>query len=292
MEQVANRALSFTAVGVACSIASCASHEPACSGASCAALTFSSPEGGEIRVEYVGTPSGAVSRGIAFFKSAQTPEATPFPLIAPAGGGVCNDLAASPMWPTAAPARATEIDVGELSIIGGGKTFSFTKQTNYTDFLGRMHGVAYQFEDASSMVTPSTLSDVVMSGSAASPMARWAGQLGMPAAFKLIPPELPSSLVIPLGEDFSVTWEQPAQTIGQRVLGLVAFLDGNGTLTQLCLSYASGGGLAVPKDIVGKIPAKGTLVRGHTTHQLREFPPGRRVDVIGTWCYATPYTVL
>jgi hypothetical protein len=32
-------------------------------------------------------------------------------------------------------------------------------------------------------------------------------------------------------------------------------------------------------------------VRGHTTHQFREFPKGRRVDVIGTWCYATPYDV-
>ena len=48
-------------------------------------------------------------------------------------------------------------------------------------------------------------------------------------------------------------------------------------------------GFTVPQDLLARIPAKGTLLRGHTTHVLKEFPDGRRFDIIGTWCYATPY---
>jgi hypothetical protein len=59
----------------------------------------------------------------------------------------------------------------------------------------------------------------------------------------------------------------------------------------LCLTSEAGSGFTVPKSVLAKIPTHGTLVRGQTTHQLREFPNGRRFDVIGTWCYATPYAI-
>jgi hypothetical protein len=210
-------------VAVSCALSSCSSKSD-CPNGHCTA-DFTWPEGGEIRVEFVGTPSGSLSRGIAFFKSAQTPELTPFPAVAPTGGGVCNDLSATPTWPTA-PATFTEMDVGDLSITGGGETFAFTKQTHFTDFLGRTHDVAYAFQDAARMVTPSTLSDVVMTGSSVTSPATWFGALGMPADFQLVPAELPAHLVIPRGQDLAVAWQRPPQIIGQRVWGWWRFSTG------------------------------------------------------------------
>jgi hypothetical protein len=275
-------------VAVSCALSSC-SGKSDCPNGHCTA-DFTWPEGGEIRVEFVGTPSGSLSRGIAFFKSAQTPELTPFPAVAPTGGGVCNDLSATPTWPTA-PATFTEMDVGDLSITGGGETFAFTKQTHFTDFLGRTHDVAYAFQDAARMVTPSTLSDVVMTGSSVTSPATWFGALGNARRLPARPRRAPRAPRHPPRTGPRRRVATAAADHRTTRLGLVAFLDGNGTLAQLCLSYESGNGFDVPKEVVAKIPPKGTLVRGHTTHQFREFPKGRRVDVIGTWCYATPYDV-
>lgn len=253
-------------------------------------LGFDWPEGGEIRVEYVKTADSELSRGIAFFKSDQTPEATLFPALALSAESVCNDLIATPMWPTA-PATATFLDVGDLSITGGGKTFSFTKQTNWSDFLGRPLGIAYTLTDAATMVDPSTMYDVVLGGSSSVAPGTWPASLGVPAAFQLVPKDVPASIVIPAGQDLPITWEQAQQVIPQPVLGLVAFENGNGQLTTLCITRDVTSTFVVPKSTVSKLAATGTLIRGQTTHHLREYPQGRRIDLIGTWCYATPYTL-
>lgn len=261
---------------------------PMCEGAACHPIGFESPEGGEIRIEYVRTPAAEFSRGVAFFKSAQTPESTPFLVIDEASKQVCNDLTEMPRWPTA-PVKATYLDVGELSITGGGRTIALTKETDYTDFLGRVHGVAYHFMDSTTMIDPATLYDIDMAGSDESEAQSWAEALGVPQKFDLVSPDLPLSLTIPRGADFAITWQDPKETIGQPVLGLVAFQDEDGALTQVCVTAEDLDGFVVPKATIDKIPASGTLLRGHTTHTLKEFPDGRRFDVIGTWCYATPF---
>ncbi|MBK8262954.1 MAG: hypothetical protein IPK80_16655 [Nannocystis sp.] len=269
-------------------LAACNGDDP-CEGAACHGIGFDAPEGGEIRVEYVRTPVAEYSRGVAFFKSSQTPESTPFPVIKTASERVCNDLFAAPMWPTAPLEASRYLDVGELSVTGGGRTIPLTRSTDYTDFLGRTHAVAYHFLDSTTMIAPSALYDVVMTGSDESAAATWAAQLGVPAQFDLIAPQLPLTLQIPRDSDLAITWEQPPQTIGQAVLGLVAFQDEAGALSHLCVTEAADDGFTVPKDVLAAVPPRGTLLRGHTTHELREFPGGRRFDVIGTWCYATPY---
>lgn len=266
----------------------CSGDEP-CEGVECHAVGFDSPEGGEIRVEYVRTPTAEFSRGVAFFKASQTPESAPFLAIGAASEGLCNDLTLTPRWPTAPHEAATYLDVGALSITGGGRTFPLTKTENYTDFLGRVHGVAYHFMDTTTMISPSTLYDVVASGGAGVAAFQWPAALGVPEQFALGSPALPLTLAIPRGEDLVITWEDPLETIGQDVLGLVAFQDADGALTQICVTAEDLDGFTVPRDILAKIPEKGTLLRGHTTHVLREFPDGRRFDIIGTWCYATNY---
>jgi hypothetical protein len=266
----------------------CGDEEP-CEGAACHAVGFDSPEGGEIRVEYVRTPTAEFSRGIAFFKTSQTPESTPFLEIGAASASLCNDLTQTPRWPTAPHDAATYLDVGALSVTGGGRTIPLEKTENYTDFLGRVHGVAYHFMDTTTMISPATLYDVVASGGAEAEAMNWPAALGVPQQFALGSPALPLTLSIPRGEDFVITWEDPAETIAQDVLGLIAFQDAEGTLTQICVTAEDLDGFTVPRDFLAKIPAKGTLLRGHTTHVLKEFPDGRRFDVIGTWCYATPY---
>lgn len=271
----------------------CSDDVPPCEGAAChGGIGFESPEGGEIRVEYVRTPAAEFSRGIAFFKASQTPENTPFLVIKGAEEQVCNDLTETPRWPTAPLEAANYLDIGELSITGGGRTITMTKEKGYTDFLGRVHGVGYHFMDTTTMIAPATLYDVEASGSDAFAALSWKEALGVPQQFDLVAPDLPLSLTIPRGEDYVITWEDPTETIGQDVLGLIAFQDDTGALTQVCVTAEDLDGFSVPKDIIAKIPPAGTLLRGHTTHTLKEFPDGRRFDVIGTWCYATPFVAM
>jgi uncharacterized protein YaiE (UPF0345 family) len=270
-----------------------------------------SPEGGEVRLEYVDlTPEAGLderdtgTRVTAFFIRSMTPDHFPAP-----AAGRCVDLSADQSWPTAQAEDADYIDVGEVTISGGPETLVVPEGTATADPLGRVHardGVAepwrfsFGTDDTETYITPDTSYTVTLGGSSEWPTQTFTDALTMPADFDFIAPAAEAFELTP-DQPIEITWEVATTTSlgeGESVIGLVDVLvPGQGPVVA-CAQDPDTGSVTIPAELVNRVisfGAAGTIARQTVVHRRLELSneddvKGRRLDLIGVWSHVTPWT--
>jgi hypothetical protein len=177
------------------------------------------------------------------------------------------------------------------------------------DVPGRTHPANEWFQqfgggmanDAALYLPEKTLLDVTFTGSSEMPGQIFDNAIWMPADFQVIEPPLSTTpFPIPAGTPQTFTWSTPAQEApaGFEIQSLVAFIGPNGPAV-ICVE-PNDGSITVPANMIdiarAKAPNGGTLARQTLTHEVRELvdrngPTGKRIDLLGIWCYATPFMV-
>ena len=293
----------------------------ACPGGDCG-VALEDPEGGNIIFEYIyvdselqaglGLPGPTATRAMAYFMSAQTPEANPLPM-----GGKCNSLDTTKGWPMHVGTPHTDIDVGTLAIngvntAGTASTIPMTKLLAMRDNLGRPHDLFYQniTPTASDLLKPDTSYDVVMGGTGAFPATTLTDALFLPADNTIGTPAREDNGPLMPTADFTVTWN-PATSAnlpaGDEVLGLVWLIDSNGSPTHLCPTLHSAGTFTIPAATIadykavatarGANPNKVILSRQAVDHRIVRLPNAgptnlRRIDMLGITCWIQLMDVL
>lgn len=280
-------------------------------------INFMSDEGGEVRFEYVrfgvgtGAREGTASaRVISFFEANDDVDFHPYPTIPG-----CTLMVDDTKWPVAQPTNRVYADIGQqLTLTNGTQILNVSKATVAADPVGRVHGVGNHYfyapfpatggGDAAQYITEKSSYDVLFSGSATWPAQVFPDAIFMPAAFDLISPSVTTPVVLAPATPLTITWQanpsgQPAGV--PDAWFLVGFVIPTTSFVVACIEPMNDGSMTVPADIVDMIrtaaPSGGTMVRQSFIHQVRELTNGttvknRRIDMIGTWCHATGFSVL
>jgi hypothetical protein len=291
-------------------------HDPV--PAECEQLGFNSPEGGEVRFEYMewskdcgdnaDQPCGpdgrtTATRVVAYGMTNMEPQAYPMVTI-----GGCTNLAVKTTWPLAQGANRQYADTGALTLTGGPNTIDVPDADPANpDVLGRSHD-KYQFyfgaDDTDQFVSENTNYTVNWAGSDTMPAQTFDNAIYMPGAYTLQDPGFQANIDIPNSGDFSMTWGDEGNSelaaSGGTMLSLIAFAIPGVGLTHLCVGPDTGE-IVIPdatiKEAVALAGYAGTgfLLRGKLTHQLQELsdndgPTGRRLDMLGIYCYLTGMT--
>lgn len=273
---------------------------------------YDADEGGEVRVEYIIFPNGNIgTRSTAFFL--KNPGTTKYFEYLNLNG--CTDLTMYDKWPMAQNADRTYFDAGpSIAITGGPNTLNIPKRTvEGRDPFFRLHPAnSWYFDpitsadtDGTMLLSEKTLLDVHVAGSAEFPGVSWDNAIYMPASFA-INEHTTGTAMFPAGTPQTFTWTTPTDPVpaGFEVLSLVAFTSGGGSTGMGGAPAAKGpivicvepndGSITVPAammDIARTVyPTTGTIARQTLTHSVRELvdangPTGRRVDLLGVWCY-------
>ncbi len=282
-------------------------------------INFMSDEGGEVRFEYVrfgvgtGAREGTASaRVISFFEGNDDVDFHPYPTIPG-----CTLMVDDTKWPVAQPTNRQYVDIGQqLTLTNGSQILNVPKASIAADPVGRVHGVGNHYfyapfpatggGDAAQFITEKTAYDVILSGSATWPAQVFPDAIQMPAAFDLISPSVTTPVVLKsdgTNTDLTITWQavpsgQPAGV--PDAWFAVGFVIPTTSFVVLCIEPMNDGSLTVPAAMVNMIataaPSGGTMVRQSFIHQVRELTNGttvkrRRIDMIGTWCHATGFSV-
>lgn len=269
-------------------------------------------EGGEIRVEYVRfADNTAGARVVGYlYKNPGSTKYFPFPNL-----NGCTDMTSKTNWPEATNPLSERVylDPGNIIISDASASLTLTRQPAGKDFLGRTHSANNWFfhfdtTDGAKFLTAKSSYDIILTGSADMPGQVFHNVPFMPADFALQSPVLTAPVKIlanGANQDQMFTWTTPDSSppAGYEIQSLVAFTgDGSPSDTGpaiLCVQPNTGS-IKVPGpmlDVVrAKYPQGGLMARQTFTHVVRELvdnngPTGQRVDLISTWCYATPYTV-
>lgn len=270
---------------------------------------YDADEGGEVRIEYVRFGGGnAGIRATAFFYD--NPGQKRFWEYLDLNG--CTDTSTDMHWPTAANPieQRTYYDPGQVILTGGPQLFNIPKRAMMGgDVPGRVHPADKWFfhpATGASMDGPTYLSektkyDVTLTGSANFPGQFFDDVIYMPADFQVIDPPLSlTPTPIPAGQPKTFTWQVAADSppMGYEIQSLVAFTGPAGPAV-ICVEK-NDGSITVPANMIevarAKYPQGGTLARQTLTHVVRELrdrngPTGKRIDFLGIWCYATPFSV-
>lgn len=269
---------------------------------------FGADEGGEVRIEYVNFPTGMASIRVTdfFFKTAGS---TAFHMI-PSFAGCTNLDPAMGNWPTAMnpiPERVYE-DPGLVLISGGPQTFTGRPNTaDATDAFGRTHPAGHftfffggpTANDAANYTGEKQPLTVTLTGSADMPAQVFKDVIYMPANFTLNTPGFTGS-TLTAHTDATFTWTAPSQgnPPDHPVYNLLGFTGANGP-AAICV-IPDGTTVTMPAAmvdvVIAKYPNGGTIARQEFTHVVKELvdntgPTGRRIDFIGVWCFAAPFTV-
>jgi hypothetical protein len=270
---------------------------------------YDADEGGEVRIEYVrfGGGNAAARVTAVLFDNPGTKRFFPF---LDANG--CTDTSLKEHWPTAENpvAERTYLDPGKVLISGGPQVLDIPRKTvEGRDVPGRTHPANKWFQqfgggmanDAALYLPEKRLLDVTFTGSDDMPGQIFDNVVYMPADFEVLDPPLSTMPhPIPAGQPQTFTWTTPAQDAppGFEIMSLVAFIAGGNPLV-ICLEK-NDGSITVPANMIdivrAKAPTGGTLARQTLTHVVRELvdrngPTGKRIDILGIWCYATPFAV-
>ncbi len=283
---------------------------------------YDADEGGEVRVEYIqfaNTGLTNASRGFAhFYKNPGTPAYHDYINIMG-----CNDVSgrttATPapgaysgnLWPMVENLDAVHADAGQsVTLISENPTHPIMtlpkRSTEWRDPLTRLHPANMAYWDANTQTAteseptnyqPATYYDVVVPGGPDIPSQIFDKGIYIPAAFALTSPGLSTTaIVLPADTDATFTWTVPTETppAGTEVFSLLALQTSAG-IAVLCVEK-NDGSITVPAAMVniarGKAGASGnSIARQVFVHQVRELEDnngltGRRVDLVGVWCYA------
>lgn len=281
---------------------------------------FDADEGGEVRVEYTIFPNDArATRVTAFaYKDAGT---TKFFSYVDENG--CTDISTPALkalhWPTAQNANRTYHDLGSVTItpVAGNTTTSPLEVPRAgamptTDPFFRSHPEGEWFfkqfplngmgkpggvSDTEQYTAEKSTYDVKFGGSADLPEQTFDGALYMPANFSIAGDTAhpAGAIYAPEDEPQTFTWDTPADTPTNdtEILGLVAVTGPNGP-AFLCIE-PNDGSITVPKELINTArtvyPTGGTVARQTLSHAVRELqendgPSGKRIDIVGVWCYA------
>jgi hypothetical protein len=271
-------------------------------------VTLQSPEGGEVRFEYMEWPanSGPVNnnttatRVIAYFIKNQDPQWHPIPEI-----GQCNSfLNGADMWPLHQSATREYVDVGNVVLSGGPSDLQVPLGGTDgvgTDPLGRMHDHFYFYfgaDDTDTYVTDNHAYNVVFTGSDEWPAQAFPNAIFMPHAYTPTNPAV-VDITLTAGTALNMTW--PAATSntppGVGVFSFVAFANATAGVTHLCPAPDEGSftvSAATVDEVLGS-NTSGFFLRGTLTHQLVELKDGsgvsgRRIDMLGIYCFISNYT--
>lgn len=250
-----------------------------------------SPQGGEVRVEQIIFTDGTRNLSLISFLLA---DMTPQRFDMPATRG-CTSYLDGPRWPLGQGEPRRYLDAGTLTLAGGPQPLELRAGAS-RDGLGRLHDLVYtHWGFAPVNVAPGTTHTISLSGSDELPATTWAGDQGafVPHDFgDDMTPTTRAPIAIPAGQPFTTTYT-PGPTGGVDGF-FVGFLDGQGVMTHFCQADYDGA-LTVPAEIIDEIPPRGSVIRGAYSHRLNalraEDDPAlrRRVDVLGTNCFMTPY---
>jgi len=294
-----------------------------------AAATFKgydADEGGEIRIEHVRlpTPTGQIinaTRIVAYvLGTAGSTKFFSFPMV-----GGCTDTTNKKNWPVATNpvGERVYLDPGNIIIQSPTSatnaapkqalTLPRVTEDNTGDFLARVHPANKWFSyntigpmpDGDVFLTPDAFLDVVITGSADMPGQVFHNVFWMPNDFPLTSPALTEKVELKANTPMTFKWTVPKQDkpADMQVVSLVGFVGGDPSKegpAVLCIELDDGE-VTVPGNMIdvvrAKYPAGGIMARQTFTHVPKELidkngPTGRRIDLISTWCYANPYTVI
>jgi hypothetical protein len=296
----------------------CVGH--GCGGTGPAAIT--DPEGGNIIFEHmtldtqlqqVFMTGGAATqtRIMAYFMSAQTPNANPLPTP-----GICNNLETTKGWPAYVGSPHTDVDVGTLTITGknaAGADVSMTipKGTGPKDQIGRPHTVFYQFlqPKVDDLLKPDSFYTVKFGGVAGGmPATTFTDAIYLAGDYTAVmSPSIEDNGPLIAGQDFNVAWSPgvsanaPGGLIGGGVLGATWLLDVTGAPTHVCIVPATQGHYTIPGATITEYKAVATargldpthlvMLRNAIGHQLVALPTTdaankRRIDMVTLECWA------
>lgn len=257
-----------------------------------------SPYGGEIHVERIESGAGVfppLTHADAFFIRDQTPAISRMPTP-----GTCFDAKAEGLWPVAQAEEAEYIDVGSVTVSGGPQDLLLSQTEPGTDLLGRVHDIVYLHivTDADQYVTADTDYTVEVSGSDAYPAGTY-GPIHVSGPITPVSPGPETTLItIASGQPFTASLAPDTSAPeGVVVQNFLIVQPPMGGADLVCLGEnADDGEFTLSAEQVGAIPPAGNILRGHLTHRVVEFDDGkgasgRRLDLIGVNCLATPYQV-
>jgi hypothetical protein len=280
--------------------------EPTCAG------ELDCNEGGEVRLEYVtytnppgpgGRNNGA--RVTAFLLSnagtGNDPDRQEL-VIDPEAGG-CYDVSERDFWPAAQSADREYVDAGQFVITGGPLALSVeegaapptkdTWQREHADW-----GWHFGIDDAATYISGDTAHSVTMTGSDTFDEHHYADAIYVPASFaqdSLDPPGGGLPIELTPGEDMTFTHEVVASDTTAPVIDAIAFVVA-GVAQEVCLEIQDDGEIVVPASVIDhvlSVGAAGTMSRQTFTHNIADMEVDgnhRRIDMIGVWCYVTPWT--
>lgn len=268
------------------------------------------PEGGEVRVEYVNYTDPApgartnAARVTGFFLSnagtGEDPDMHPFEIDPDEGG--CWDIVDAPFWPGAQSEGREYIDVGQLVISGGPNALTVgagavtdppTRDTWYrTHDDWHWH---FGTDDAATYLDDNIPFSFTLTGSATFEDRHYMDVGFIPKTFgDLDPPGGSGPIVITPGEPMTFSHEVVESDTNQRVISAMAFVVA-GRGIEVCVELQDDGVMEVPAatiDHVLSVGSTGTVARQTFTHNpvdLEVEGEHRRIDVIGVWCYVTPW---
>ena len=270
---------------------------------------FAADEGGEIRIEYIKAPNGnAGTRVFSFFlKNAGTPAYHDFISLNGCTDARAGSTARAMNWPFALSSDAEFYDVGEaIYVLGGPQPLKVPKNaTTGPDPLSRpMPANTWYFDpidlgndtDGATYLSPATTYDVALPGSATFAPQYFANSVYIPQDFNLLSPGNEANLTFPANTDQTFTWEEKTETLppDATLFSLLGFFGANG-FAVICVEKDDGS-MTVPAAMMdialAAYPTGGFMARQKFVHQPADLldaegkSTGRRVDIIGVWCYA------
>ena len=296
-----------------------------CTGHACVSgdVAVTDAEGGNIILEYIyfdaelsaafKLPAGVttITRSMAYFMDAQTPNANPLPTP-----GTCNNLVASKGWPTYVAPTHTDLDVGTVSLTGKNTagadvTIDLPKQPKGLDSVGRPHDIFYQtiVPVAAANLVPNSSYTVKIGGAGAIPATTLTDGLFMAADFTVNTPGLEENGPLVAGTDYTVHWTPAtsaklppaAELVGGGVAGITWLVDVMGSPTHICPADHAAGQFKIPGAAITEYKAiatarglpsnKAIMLRNAVVHRLAKLPNGeannkRRVDMVTLLCWA------
>lgn len=265
---------------------------------------YDADEGGELRVEYVKFPNGGLATRTTGFVWKSPGSKKFFEFLSLNG---CTDMTPKNKWPMATnpiPER-DYYDVGPYMVLTGGpQPLTIRKNTAMAnDPFGRTHPAnEWYFDPGTSadmdgpmFLSDKTVYDVVFPGSQEFPAQILENAIYMPGDFALMTPGHVGPLMFPANTPQTFTWQVATENApaGTMILSLVAFTGANGPAV-ICIE-PNDGSITVPGAMMDvartAYPTGGTVARQTLTHAVRELvdstgKTGRRLDLLGVWCYA------
>ncbi|HJL42803.1 MAG TPA: hypothetical protein RMG48_15970 [Myxococcales bacterium LLY-WYZ-16_1] len=271
---------------------------------------FTSPEGGEVRWEFMDFGGGVEAvRLTAFFKAAQDPDFIPF-----VPEGECTEITDSnPLWPLepSDPSNTTYYNVGNLRVGGmpqatevqpiiGGQpdpffrshdVYYFTFLSNIDLATGMDTGI-----DISELIAPARTYNVEVEGNADYAPWRINAELRIPGRYPVPDAMDTANMEIQAGQDLPLPFNDEDDGFNDPVIPFVVIANSAQETTHVCLGNPDEDTVVVDAATTQNMPDEGFLLHATSIHRVVPLPDengedtDRRLDLLGLWCYLRPFT--